>query len=100
MGNATNFFAGNGQTFLEEITYHCLALGFIASTLSNPNEKLTKKRAGEIFDTGVTTVSGYLVQGVLGLLVSIIAALIVKDFFAASGALLPFGYGQGTGQRM
>ncbi len=96
----TNFFGGNGQTILEEITYHCLALGFIASTLSTVNQKLTKERTREIFDTGVTTVSGYLVQGVLGLLVSIVAAMIVKDFFAAAGALLPFGYGQGTGQAM
>jgi len=29
-----------------------------------------------------------------------IAALIIKDFFAAAGTLLPFGYGQGTGQAL
>ena len=29
-----------------------------------------------------------------------IAAFVVKDFFSAAGMLLPFGYGQGTGQAM
>ena len=29
-----------------------------------------------------------------------IATLVIKDFFAAAGVLLPFGYGQGTGQAL
>ena len=54
----------------------------------------------EIFNTGVTTVSTYLLQGIFGLAISIVAALIVTDFFPAAGILLPFGYGQGTGQAL
>lgn len=96
----TEFFGGNGMSTLEIITYHCLALGFIASTFKSSEEKLSKKRTGEIFNTGVTTVSTYLMQGIFGLGITIIAAMLVKDLFPASGVILPFGYGQGTGQAM
>lgn len=95
-----DFFGVNGIMTLEMITYHTLALGFIASTFKSSNGKLTKKRTVEIFNTGVTTVATYLLQAIFGMAISIIAALLVKDFFAAAGMLLPFGYGQGTGQAL
>ncbi len=93
-------FGGNGTQMLETITYHCLALGFIASTLKTSEGKLTKKRTVEIFNTGVTTVATYLLQAVLGFGITLIIAYFIKDFFAPAGVLLPFGYGQGTGQAM
>ena len=93
-------FGGNGTTNLEIITYHMLALGFIATTFKSSGGKLTKKRTGENFNTGVTTVSTYLLQGVFGMVISLIAALAVPGFFKAAGILLPFGYGQGTGQAL
>lgn len=96
----TELFGGNGSSVLEIITYHCLALGFIASTLKSTNSKASKKRTAEIFNTGVTTVSTYLLQAIVGLGITLIAALVIKDFFQAAGVLLPFGYGQGTGQAM
>jgi len=96
----TAFFGGNGYDNLEIITYHTLALGFIASSLKSSKGKLTKQRSIEIFNTGVTTVSTYLIQGVLGMAITIVAAMVIKDFFPAAGILLPFGYGQGTGQAM
>jgi len=77
-----------------------LALGFIASAFKPSKGKLTKKRTVEIFNTGVTTVATYLLQAVFGLTISLIAAMIVTDFFPAAGVLLPFGYGQGTGQAL
>ncbi len=96
----TAFFGGNGSANLEVITFHALALGFIASTFKSGKGKLTKKRTIEIFNTGVNTVSTYLLQAVVGFGITMIAALIIKDFFSAAGVLLPFGYGQGTGQAM
>ncbi|MBO5022976.1 MAG: hypothetical protein J6D11_01475 [Clostridia bacterium] len=96
----TAVFGGNGTAKLEIITYHALALGFIASAFKTTGGKLTKQRTSEIFNTGVTTVATYLIQGILGLGITMIAALIIKDFFAAAGVLLPFGYGQGTGQAL
>lgn len=96
----TGFFGGNGTGKLEILTYHCLALGFIATTLKPSSGKFGKERSREIFDTGVTTVSTYLLQGILGLSITLIAASIVKELFAAAGVILPFGYGQGTGQAL
>lgn len=96
----TAFFGGNGTDKLEILTYHCLALGFIAATFKPSSSKLTKKRTEEIFNTGVTTVATYLLQAVFGLAISIIAAKVISGFFVAAGVLLPFGYGQGTGQAL
>ncbi len=93
-------FAGSGMATLEIITYHALALGFIASAFKTTGGKLTGQRTAEIFNTGVTTVSTYLIQAIFGLGITMIAALIIKDFFAAAGVLLPFGFGQGTGQAL
>ena len=96
----TQFFGGKGGNSLEILTYHALALGFIASALKTGRGKATKKRSIEIFDTGITTVSSYLLQAILGLAITLIAALIMTDFFSAAGIILPFGYGQGTGQAL
>lgn len=96
----TDFFGGNGMATMETITFHALALGFIASTFKSSGGKLSKKRAREVFDTGVTTVSTYLIQAIVGFGITIIAALLISDFFSAAGVLLPFGFGQGTGQAM
>ena len=96
----TEFFGSNGTANLELITYHTLALGFIASTFKPSHGKLTKERTVEIFNTGVTTVATYLLQAVFGFAISLIAAVFVKGFFQAAGILLPFGYGQGTGQAL
>ena len=94
-------FGGNGTQNLEIITYHALALGFIASSLKTSEKPVNKKRLVEIFDTGVTTVSTYLLQGVFGMVITIVAALtVMPGFFKAAGLILPFGYGQGTGQAL
>jgi len=97
----TALFGGQGTAKLELITYHALALGFIASTFKPSKGKLTKQRSIEIFNTGVTTVSTYLLQAVVGFGITIfVAAFIIENFFPAAGVLLPFGYGQGTGQAL
>ena len=96
----TTIFNNRGTAYLEMITYHTLALGFIASTLKISNAHLNKERTKEIINTGITTVATYLIQGIFGLAITMIAALVIKDFFPAAGMILPFGYGQGTGQAM
>ena len=96
----TVVFGGNGTSNLEVITYHSLALGFIASSFKTPGGRLTKPRSGEIVNTGVTTVATYLLQGIIGFGITIVAALLISGFFPAAGVLLPFGYGQGTGQAL
>lgn len=96
----SKIYNGSGYDYMEMITYHTLALGFIAGSLKTTGGKLSKKRATEIFNTGVTTVSTYLVQAVVGMSITMIAALVLPEFFQAAGLLLPFGFGQGTGQAM
>ena len=96
----TEFFGGNGTANLELITYHTLSRGFIASAFKSSGGKLSKQRTVEIFNTGVTTVATYLLQAVVGFGITMVAALVMEDFFPAAGVLLPFGYGQGTGQAL
>ena len=94
--------AKSGMQVLEMITYHCLGIGFIASGMRNSKKKFTKRRAGEIFDSGVTTVNGYLIQAFVGLIITLIAAWAIKTpgLISAAGLLLAFGFGQGTGQAL
>ena len=96
----TPFMGGEGFAFLEMITYHALALGFISSTFESNEGELSAKRKTEIFNTGITTVGTYLVQAICGLVITIVAAKVIEGFFPVAGLLLPFGYGQGTGQAM
>ena len=93
-------FGTHANDVLETITYHCLALGFIASSFNTSDGKVSKKRMGEVINTGVTTVATYLLQGIVGLVITIVAAGILSGFFAGAGILLPFVYGQGTGQAL
>ena len=84
--------------FLEGITFHTLALGFIAMSLRIPekNTKAEKLIGGK---SGALIVSTYLVQGLVGLAISLILAYtVMPDLFKASGILLPMAFGQGPGQ--
>ena len=84
--------------FLEVITYHALALGFIALSLRLP-EKLEGVEAIRPSKNGALIVSTYLVQGLVGLGISLLAAYtFAPEFFKASGILLAMAYGQGPGQ--
>lgn len=85
---------------LEIITYHALALGFIAMSLRIP-EKPTNNKGAVLHGakSGALIVSTYLVQAIIGLGVSILLVLtFMPDLFPASGILLPMAYGQGPGQ--
>lgn len=85
---------------LEKITYHGLALGFIALTLRTAKDD--GKAEGKemiVAKSGALIVSAYLMQGILGLIISLsLAYTIMPDLFHASGILLPMAYGQGPGQ--
>ena len=96
----TELFGGNGTAALEIITYHGLGIGFIAMTLKESKKKFDKKRTAEIFNTGVTTVSTYLIQAFIGLVITIAFSFLIEGLIPASGIILCFGYGQGTGQAL
>ncbi len=104
-----SLFGGNGDNgsmsgmgVLELITYHTLGIGFVASGMRTSKKKFNKTRAAEVFDSGLTTVNGYLIQAFVGLIVSLIAAYLLHTdgMISAAGILLAFGFGQGTGQAM
>lgn len=96
----TPFFSGQGTAWLELLTYHMLALGFTASALKSSGGKMNKERSVEIFNTGLTTVSTYLMQAFAGMIICIIGSGYLKDLLEAAGLLLALGYGQGPGQAM
>ncbi|MBO4507373.1 MAG: hypothetical protein J5747_01910 [Spirochaetaceae bacterium] len=84
---------------LDMVTYHGIALGFIAMSLRVSKKDASTGGARTAVDSGALIVSTYMIQGVLGLVVSlVIGFLFIPDFFKASGLLLPMGFGQGPGQ--
>src|SRR5690554_1858519 len=96
-----NNIISNNSVFLEAITYHTLALGFIALALKTLDKPKSKYRQREIMDTGLVTVNVYIIQGAIGIAITIIISLLIaKDLLPASGLLLPMGFGQGTGQAL
>jgi len=82
---------------LEILTYHGLGLGFAAMALRTVDKKSDNRSKTGAMDTGLAVVNGYLLQAVVGLMVTIILSFVLGSFFA-SGILLPLGYGQGPGQ--
>ena len=86
------------NSFLEGITYHTIALGFIAMGLKQVKDEKTSKMKGKPAKTGLLIVNTYLIQGVIGVLVTVLLALFLKSIAPYAGILLPMGFGQGPGQ--
>ncbi|MCQ2111253.1 MAG: hypothetical protein MJY79_07155 [Bacteroidaceae bacterium] len=89
--------------FMEILTYHMLALGFISMSLRQPASELQGQTSGSamtVLRTGTLTVGTYLLQAILGLAVTIPLFLLFGESFYAGGLLLPMGFGQGPGQAL
>lgn len=87
------------EELLEMLVFHGIALGFIAMSLRVPPE--TGRTGGRLtgLQSGAVIVSTYLVQGAVGLLISLLLSYtLMPGLFRAAGLLLPMGYGQGPGQ--
>ncbi len=87
------------EELLEMLVFHGIGLGFIAMSLRVPPQ--TESRGGNLtgFKSGAVIVSTYLVQGAVGLLISLLLSYtLMPGLFWAAGLLLPMGYGQGPGQ--
>lgn len=85
---------------LEMLTYHGLAIGFIALSIRTIRKEKLQDGVGRIgMKSGALIASTYVLQGLLGLLISVgLSYTIMPDLFKAAGILLPMGYGQGPGQ--
>ena len=84
---------------MEIVTYHALGLGFVAMALKNKKIKSATTTL-KVVETGAVTASTYILQGLVGLLVTVPMFLLGGKLFYASGLLLPMGYGQGPGQAL
>lgn len=84
---------------MQVITYHALAIGFIASTLKFA---VNDKRVPFIksIQNGAITGGTYMLQAVLGIVVSILFFVIGGSLFYDAGVLLPLGFGQGPGNAL
>ncbi len=89
------------KSVMELVTYHALGLGFVALALKN-NKIESRSSAMKVTETGALTASTYVIQGIVGLAITIPLFLWWNrdTFFYSSGLLLPMGYGQGPGQAL
>ncbi len=94
---AVNNFINND--LMEIITYHCLALGFIATALKKTggNRRTTIKA---VLESSVLQGGVYSMQAMLGIGITILLVVAGGFSFAAGGVLLALGFGQGTGQAL
>lgn len=86
---------------LDMITYHAIAIGFIAMSLKRSYKPAEAKgvAVNRAVDSGALIVGTYIVQAFVGLLISmLLAATLFPELFETAGILLPLGFGQGTGQ--
>jgi len=87
------------KPMMEVVTYHALGLGFVALALKN-NKIESKSTPMKVIETGALTASTYVIQGIVGLVVSILFFYFGRRLFYAAGLLLPMGFGQGPGQAL
>jgi len=84
---------------MEMLVYHGIALGFIAMSLRVPPKREEGTRDHSGLRSGAVIISTYMVQGVIGLLITLVLSYtVLPGLFKASGLLLPMGFGQGPGQ--
>ena len=86
------------QATMEIITYHALGIGFIALGLKQAKDS-QKTSAGKVVETGLVTGATYVIQGLVGLTVTVVLFYLC-GFFPGGGIILALGYGQGTGQAL
>ena len=88
------------KRIMQVITYHALAVGFIASSLKIFENKDKKTPIFESVQNGAITGGTYMLQAVVGITVSIIFFYVTQTFFYDAGMLLPLGFGQGPGSAL
>ena len=88
------------NALLEMLTYHGLAIGFIALSIRTIRKEKLQNGVGRVgMKSGALIASTYVMQGLLGLIISVaLSYTVMPGLFQAAGILLPMGYGQGPGQ--
>ena len=83
---------------MQVLTYHALAVGFIAMSL----KAVEKKKDGEglmSVKNGLITGGTYMLQAVVGIITAL-AFYYIGGVFFGTGVLLPLGFGQGPGNAL
>ena len=82
------------SSYMEWLTYHGIAIGFIAMSLKVPDRTGSEKGSLVGLKSGAVIVGSYMAQGICGLIISLILAkTVLPGLFPASGILLPMGFG-------
>ena len=85
---------------MEMVTYHGIAVGFIAMSLRVQRKDASDRSSALIgAKSGALIVSVYMIQAIVGVAITLLLAwTVMPGLFKAAGILLPMGYGQGPGQ--
>lgn len=87
------------KRIMQIITYHALALGFIAMSLKIMKKGPNKTGFASI-QNGAITGGTYMLQAFVGILLSLIFFWAGTSLFYDAGVLLPLGFGQGPGNAL
>ena len=88
------------RQLMKVITYHALAIGFIATTLKVANKEKKKGLGALSIQNGLLTGATYMLQAVFGILTVLIFCWLGSKVFRGSGIILPLAFGQGPGNAM
>ncbi len=92
--NVFKFDAGS----MGVLIYHLMAIGFVALALKD-RQRMQGDEKSNVFKTGLGIISAYLMQAILGFVISLtLVYTIFPDLFPGFGLLLPLGFGQGAGE--
>ena len=88
------------KEIMKIVTYHALAIGFIAMTLKVAN-KDNKKGIGTLsIQNGLITGATYMLQAVFGIFTVLIFYWVGAQVAEKAGIILPLAFGQGPGNAM
>ncbi len=83
--------------FLENLVFHLLNISFVAMALRRGENRSTKQRVA--FSTSITILSIYVIQGILGMVVTLILIkTFIPNLFPTFGFFVPLGFALGPGQ--
>lgn len=88
------------KQLMKVITYHALAIGFIATTLKVANKDKKKGLGALSIQNGLLTGATYMLQAVFGIITVLIFVWLGSTVFRGSGIILPLAFGQGPGNAM
>ena len=88
------------RQIMKVITYHALAIGFIATTLKVANNEKRKGLGVLSIQNGLLTGATYMLQAVFGIVTVLVFVWLGSTVFRASGIILPLAFGQGPGNAM